>query len=284
MRVGCVRYTARMPATHSHSLRIVVLGSGSSGNAIAVTDGVTSVLIDCGFSARETARRMATCGLDAASTAALLLTHEHSDHVRGVEVFSRRHPMPVFASDGTRRAAGLDRAVADPRTIECGAEERIGTLRVVAFATSHDAAQPLGFRVESDDGERVGIVTDTGIVTEQAHEALAGCDLLAIESNHDVRMLERGRYPQFLKSRILSHRGHLANAQSADALEQLATDRLRHVIALHRSRENNTEQLVLAELASRLTALGLEVPVTAASQTLPCWAGAPHGTLFAEKD
>ena len=172
--------------------RVVFLGSGSAGNAVAVTDGVTTLLVDCGFSAKETSRRLAMAGLRAEDVSAILVTHEHSDHIRGVEVFQRRHGMALVAcTRGTRRAAGFDALPGDVTTLVPGEETRLGTMSVVAFRTSHDAAEPVGFLIESDCGQRLGLATDTGILTEEAAEALAEVDLLGIESNHDLGMLER---------------------------------------------------------------------------------------------
>lgn len=268
----------------SETLRVVVLGSGSSGNATAITDGTTTVLVDCGFSARETSRRLVACGLDPNSLSALFVTHEHGDHTRGIEVFARRFPMPVYASAGTRGAGRLDLFSEDVRTFSPGDQITVGTLRVQSFRTSHDSAQPSGYRVVARSGQSAGIATDTGVLTPEAAEALAGCELLAIESNHDSDMLDRGPYPYFLKNRIRSDQGHLANHQAGDALEKLAHDRLTHVIAMHRSAPNNTKALVISTLTERLERLGLKVAVTASEQNAPCWAGDGHGTLFGQED
>lgn len=266
------------------SLRVVFLGSGSAGNAIAVTDGETTLLVDCGFSARETARRMASVGLDADRVCALLVTHEHSDHIRGLEVFSRRHACAVYATRGTRRAAGLDAISAEVRTLVPGEMERIGTFSVVPLRTSHDAAEPVGFRIVSDAGERLGIATDTGVLTPEAEEGLRDVDLLGIESNHDLRMLEGGPYPGFLKARIRSDQGHLSNDCAADALECLASDRLRRVFALHRSDTNNSPTLAKRTLVARATALGLNVPVDVALQNSPLDSAPPQSALFVAEE
>lgn len=252
--------------THE-ALRVVVLGSGSAGNSTAVTDGSTTVLIDCGFSARETARRMAASGLDPASVEAILVTHEHSDHIRGIEVFTRRQAPEcrVVASRGTLMCEALQDVAARSEKIAPGEPMQIGGLTMIAFRTSHDAADPIGFRIEGA-GEAVGIATDTGILTPEAREVLLGCDVLALESNHDVDMLENGPYPYFLKRRIRSSQGHLSNPDAADALEALATDSLQQVIAMHRSRTNNTHSLAGRALAARLARIGLAVPVRVAKQ------------------
>jgi phosphoribosyl 1,2-cyclic phosphodiesterase len=256
---------------HAPSLRIVFLGSGSSGNAAAISDGTTTVLLDCGFSAKEVSRRLAGAGISADSVQAILLTHEHSDHIRGVDVFSRRHApnCRVLASRGTLRSRELARLSAERREVAPGQSVRVGTLEVVAFRTSHDAAQPVGYRISSGD-DSVGVVTDTGVLTEEAIEALTGVRVLGIESNHDLRMLERGPYPAFLKDRIRSARGHLSNADAADALERLASDALEQVFALHRSSTNNTAVLAGTLLRERAKRLGLALPITVASQLNPC--------------
>ena len=266
------------------SLRVVFLGSGSGGNAVAVTDGSTTLLIDCGFSAREVARRMAVAGLDPQSVATILLTHEHSDHLRGVDVFARRHSCSVHATRGTRMAAGLDHLDTEVNTLVPGEPVTIGSLVVVPFRTSHDAAQPVGFRIETTGGEVFGLATDTGVLTDETREALTGVDLLGIESNHDLMMLDNGPYPSYLKRRIRSELGHLSNRDAADALEALISPRLKRVFALHRSDTNNTPSLAKRVLLARLAALDARVPVLVAPQDEPLDSAPAQGALFPEED
>lgn len=271
--------------SHGPAPRLVVLGSGSAGNSYAITDGVTTVLVDCGFSAREVSRRLSLAHLDAASVEAVFVTHEHGDHLRGLEVFCRRHATGamVFASDGTRRASGLDMLAADVASVRAGETVVVGTLEVRAFRTSHDAAEPLGYRVACS-GHAVGIATDTGVITAEALEALMGCEVVGLESNHDLEMLANGPYPPYLKRRIRSEIGHLSNGDAADAIEQLAHDGLRHVVALHRSHTNNTTRLAGARLRARLDRIGLErVPVTVAAQDAICDSEPPQGQLFEDR-
>jgi phosphoribosyl 1,2-cyclic phosphodiesterase len=260
---------------------MVVLGSGSSGNSIAVTNGTTTALVDCGFSARETARRLRMARIDPQSVTAVLVTHEHIDHTSGIDVFCRRHAPSaiVYASAGTRRAARLDEKAAEVVCVQAGEPLRLGTLTVVGFRTSHDAAEPLGFRIEAG-AEVFGIVTDTGVLTVEATEALSGCTALGIECNHDVTMLERGPYPAFLKRRILSKHGHLSNPDAADALEALASDVLTRVFALHRSRTNNTPTLAGVALEERMARIGLRIPVAVAAQDRICDSTPTHPTLL----
>jgi len=268
--------------TSNHPLRVVFLGSGSSGNAAAVTDGTSTVLVDCGFSAREVARRLAFSGIAPSSVAAILVTHEHSDHVAGIDVFARRHAACccVYASAGTDRGLALGAGV-EREVVSCGVPFSVGSLRVTPFRTSHDAAEPLGYRFDKD-AESLGIVTDTGVLTPESLEALQGVTMLGLESNHDVVMLERGPYPAFLKRRIRSHAGHLSNDDAAEALERIASDRLTRVFALHRSRTNNTAALAQKSLTDSVARLGLAVQVTVAAQGDPSDSHPAQGSLFGE--
>jgi phosphoribosyl 1,2-cyclic phosphodiesterase len=251
-------------------LSVAFLGSGSSGNATIVTCGDTTLLVDCGFSARETARRMAAIGVSADAVNALLVTHEHSDHVSGVPVFARRHHVPVFATYRTARAADLAAEPGcDVHALRAGEECVIGEVRVRPFRTSHDAVEPVGYVFTSPGGIRLGIATDLGVLTAEVAEALAGCHIIGIEANHDDAMLANGPYPPFLKRRIASERGHLSNRDASHALELLAHDGLRQVIGLHVSRKNNTPGLARRALAARAAAIGLGCEVDVVAQDRP---------------
>jgi phosphoribosyl 1,2-cyclic phosphodiesterase len=264
------------------ALRVVFLGSGSGGNATVVSDGATTLLIDCGFSAREVVRRLALAGIAASDVRAVLITHEHSDHIRGVEVFQRRHGMaPVASTAATRRVAGFAALTGEWLALTPGEPTRFGTLSVLPFRTSHDAAEPVGFRIESDTGASFGLATDTGCITEETAEALLGVEMLGIESNHDLTMLENGPYPYYLKRRIRSERGHLSNVDACDALSRLASEKLTHVFALHRSNTNNSASIVQRELGARAAALGLPAKVKVAMQADVLDSHPPQGTLFA---
>lgn len=246
---------------------VVSLGSGSAGNCTVVDADGTLMLVDCGFSARETAARLNEAGFDPACVRAILVTHEHSDHVRGIDVFRRRHSpgCAVHATAATLVAAGIDQH-ADTRKVRAGRSFDVGSARVTAFRVSHDAADPVGYRIEVGD-EAFGIATDCGVLTAEAADALAGCTVLGLEFNHDVTMLERGPYPCHLKRRILSAHGHLSNDDASAALETLAHTRLRRVIAMHRSRTNNTAELARAALSGTLKRLGHPAAAEVAAQT-----------------
>lgn len=261
--------TSRPCVTRADGIRASVLGSGSRGNAIAVNNGGRGVLLDCGFSARETLRRLCICDVEASSIEAIVVSHEHSDHVRGVRVLAKRLDVPVYASRGTRRAASLDDVAADVRELRAGEPVVIAGMEVTPFSASHDAAEPLGFRFDVE-GSSLGILTDSGELTREAAEVLAGCGSLGIECNHDVDMLVDGPYPWFLKKRILSSSGHLSNADAASAVAALASDALLHVVALHLSSTNNTGVLASASLTGALARIGHPARVSAATQAAPC--------------
>lgn len=241
-------------------LEVVVLASGSSGNAVLVVADGTAILVDAGLSARSLTRRLAAAGWSPDALAGIVITHEHSDHVRGLEVLTRRHSVPVWATRGTWGRLAL--RTSSGGELCSGSERRIGALSVLPVATSHDAAEPVA--VVLDDGRhRVAVCTDTGTVTRLLAERLAGCDLLCLESNHDTDMLLHGPYPWPLKQRIRSSTGHLGNHQTAEALAELGGPRLRAVVGMHLSEHNNTPGLVAAGLRS---AVGAEIGVAVASR------------------
>lgn len=226
-----------------------MLASGSSGNALVVEADGTAILIDCGVSCRQIETRLRAAGVDIGRLTAVLLTHEHSDHVQGLEVFLRRHPLPVAATDGTAKA--LNGALPDVEVLGSGREVRFGPLSALPFAVSHDAREPVGFVVEHA-GRRVGLFTDSGVATALAVERLSGCEVLLLESNHDLDMLHLGPYPWALKQRIASRTGHLSNEQARRLLDRLVHSRLQLVVGMHLSRQNNLPELVRRELGQVL--------------------------------
>jgi phosphoribosyl 1,2-cyclic phosphodiesterase len=239
-------------------LRLSILASGSSGNATVVEIDGTRVLVDCGISLRQLEKRLREVGLDVDGLDAVIVSHEHDDHIRGLEVLLRRHPLPVLASEGT--AGALRRVPAVEGSMRAGRAMRIGGLEILPVATSHDAREPVGF-VFSHRGTRVALVTDTGTVTEPLAEQLVACNGLLLEANHDADLLRYGPYPWALKRRIASNTGHLSNGQARAALERLAHDGLELVVAMHLSQENNRPDLAGQEMARPLAGSHVRVEV-----------------------
>ncbi len=235
-----------------YNLAICMLASGSKGNATYISSGDTSILIDAGLSGIELQRRLASRNLDPEYLDAIIVTHEHSDHVQGVGVLSRRFKLPVYINQKTRKAStGLGKLY-DTNSIECGKTFHIRDLTVHPFSISHDAEDPVGFTI-GQNGTSIAIATDLGIATSMVKEHLKHCSLLILEANHDPKMLETGPYPWPLKQRIKGRTGHLSNTSSKILLEELQHDNLQHVILAHLSETNNTPQLAFAEVAKALT-------------------------------
>jgi phosphoribosyl 1,2-cyclic phosphodiesterase len=235
-------------------MRFASLGSGSEGNGLVVESGGTRVLIDCGFGIRGTEKRLARLGLLPSSLTAILVTHEHSDHVGGVPAFASTHRIPVWATFGTydavaKRFKGMAHVHRfdshDPSTI------KIGALEITPVPVPHDAREPVQY-VLDDGAHRIGVLTDIGESTSHVEACFSGCDALVLECNHDLEMLENGDYPYPLKQRIRGRLGHLHNEAAAQILGRIDTSRLKHVIAAHLSQQNNTEELARAALSAAL--------------------------------
>lgn len=226
-------------------MQFCVLASGSKGNCTYISSGTTAILVDAGLSGIEIERRLASIGVGLQAIDAIILTHEHRDHIAAVPVLSRRTRLPVFANPHTFEAAGtnLDR-LHSRREFDTGTAFTINGLEIHPFSISHDAADPVGFTV-SDGAMTIGYCTDTGKVTRLMRHRLSGCNGLILESNHDVTMLMAGRYPPYLKQRIRSSIGHLANDEAGGFLQELRHDDLRHVVLAHLSESNNQPDLAL---------------------------------------
>lgn len=224
-------------------MRFCVLGSGSKGNATYVESGRTRILIDAGFSGKEIQRRLQEIDVDAASLSAIIITHEHTDHIRGVSPLCRKYKITVFGNDATLQGAGKAFAsIADVRTFSNGTAFAFQDILVHPYSISHDAADPVGF-VVSNERCSIGYCTDTGIVSRLMRHRLADCNALVLESNHDPEMLRNGPYPLYLQQRVRSKTGHLANGEAADFLREIMHDGLEHVVLAHISEKNNTPEL-----------------------------------------
>lgn len=233
-------------------LRIHVLAGGSKGNASLVENTATGegILIDCGICKRDVLSRSAEAGFDLGKLKAVLVTHEHSDHTKGLKVLYRELAkrgleVPLFVNQATyANSKPIQEAAQFTEVVGLDAESQLSLagIQVFAFRTSHDAACSFGFRLWAEN-DVLGFMTDTGVVTGAAHEALQGCRILALEANHDPAMLKNGPYPRALQERVSSEHGHLSNGQASEELKSLLHPGLEEVIAMHISENNNTYRM-----------------------------------------
>ena len=234
------------------ALQFAYLGSGSKGNAALIESAGTRVLLDCGFSARETESRLQMLGVDGDQLDAIIVTHEHSDHIGGVGVVARKWGLPVWLTDGTYRVTRSQ--LGDLPAIELvNPHEKfvIGDLEIEPYPVPHDAREPVQYVLGNGD-RRLGILTDAGSVTAHMETVLGCCDALVIECNHDRKMLAQGSYPPALKARVSGDYGHLDNDAAAQLLTRIDTGELQHVVAAHLSEKNNLESLACLALANAL--------------------------------
>jgi phosphoribosyl 1,2-cyclic phosphodiesterase len=231
------------------TLRFTSLGSGSSGNALVVESGATRVMMDCGFATSETRLRLERVGLAPSDIAAIVVTHEHDDHLGGVARFARRFAIPVYLTRGTAQWLPPDFPAVLVRFIDSHTPFAVDALQVEPFPVPHDAREPVQYAF-SDGAVRLGVVTDLGCITQHVVEKLSGCEALVIECNHDLDMLMSGPYPPSLKQRVSGRFGHLDNNAARHLVESLDCSHLRHLIAAHLSKQNNTPALAVAALAA----------------------------------
>ena len=237
------------------------MASGSSGNCLAVSDGTTHILIDAGISARRITTALKGLGIDPGTLAAVLVTHEHSDHIAGLATLTKQIPVPIYTAGPTGRQlcyriAGLQDRV---HGFQPGETFSIGGLEIGTFPTQHDCACPVGYSVTDRHGVKMALATDLGVVTQAVREGIQGASLLVAEANYDVETLRWGSYPPFLKERILSDRGHLSN-EMGGALALFAVEQgARNIVLGHLSKENNTPGLAYAAVEQTLTGGGVRV-------------------------
>lgn len=231
-------------------MRFASLGSGSRGNALLVEADGTRLLIDCGFGPRELGKRLARLGVDVGDIDAILVTHEHSDHVGGVARCAGRHGIAVYATAGTC-AAAVGLADLPVRRIDSHRCFAVGGLEVHPYPVPHDAREPVQF-VFADGRHRLGVLTDAGHITPHMVSMLAACDAIVLECNHDSEMLARGSYPWPLKQRIAGRFGHLDNDAAAGLLRQVDVRRLQHIVCAHLSEQNNRPALAVAAVSLAL--------------------------------
>ncbi len=234
-------------------MQFASLGSGSKGNATLVRAADTLVMIDCGFSLRETIRRMARLQVDPQQLDAILVTHEHADHSSGVAALSRKFHIPVYLTHGTFSTGRCDGSY-DQRLFNCEDNFTIGSLSIKAVAVPHDAVEPCQYRL-SWSGYTLGILTDLGSITPHVIDNFRGCHSLLLEFNHDLAMLLEGPYPPHLKRRVGGDWGHLNNQQAAELLRQIDCAALCHLVVAHISEKNNSRERAQSALLSVLDSL-----------------------------
>lgn len=238
--------------------RFCSLFSSSSGNCTYIGSADGGVLIDTGVSAKQINLKLDCIGVSPADINAIFITHEHSDHVRGLRVFATKHNIPVYATQGTIDALkssgvvteGMEINPIDSSGISCGGQ------LIVPFKTSHDSAESCGYVVTASDERKIAVATDTGIVTDEMLNIVRGCDLVLAESNHDVGMLRNGNYPYMLKRRILSEKGHLSNIDCSKFVTELVKSGTTRIVLGHLSKENNIPELAYQTTKSALDCEG----------------------------
>lgn len=231
-------------------MRFCSIGSGSKGNGTLIQKGETCILIDDGFTLKEFENRLAQKGLTPLNLSAVLITHEHSDHIKGVGPLARKYRIPVYCSHGTAQHEGLG-VIPSLKVIDSHTDFNIGDLTVSPVVVPHDAREPTQF-VVSDGDFNVGVLTDLGSFTPYILEKYRCCHGLLIETNHDVAMLRRGPYPPKLKVRVEGQLGHLNNEQAADFLSRIQQEQLQYVVATHISEQNNQADLAIQNICSAL--------------------------------
>ena len=238
-------------------MELYSIASGSSGNCICVGTDSCHVLIDAGISGKRIENGLNAAGLKAGEMQGILITHEHIDHIAGLGVLARRYGLSLYATAGTieaimriRSVGKIDRSLF--HEIQPGVDFTVGELTVGPVAVSHDAAAPVAYRL-SHAGQSVAVMTDLGVYDDRIIEKLRGLDALLLEANHDVHMLQAGRYPYPLKQRILGKRGHLSNELSGRLLGEVLHDQFKAVILGHLSEENNYPELAYETVRLEVT-------------------------------
>ncbi len=250
-------------------MRFFSIASGSKGNCVCAVSGSTAILIDAGVAAKTVKSALLSAGVAIDSVKGIFLTHEHSDHIKGLSCVASAVNAPVYANMATLEAVCAKGSYARGCSfyeLPTGKEADLGTLSVTSFKSSHDAAESVGYII-SDGKEKIAVCTDTGRITKEIADSIYGARLVYIESNHDEKMLVEGAYPPILKDRILSSRGHLSNCECGCACRTLLDGGAEHFILAHLSEENNTPRLALNTVAGILTAGGAAIGVDYSIET-----------------
>jgi phosphoribosyl 1,2-cyclic phosphodiesterase len=255
------------PYNNSQNIYFSVLASGSSGNSIFVSNNKTKILIDAGLSGIEIEKRLALIGEDPKNIQAIIITHEHIDHIKGAGVLSRRFKIPVYTNKKTLLASeGCLKKPCETNFFESGTPFFVGEMRINPFSISHDAADPCGFTIKTQNS-KLGIATDLGIATSLVKTRLKNCTGLILEANHDPFLLANGSYPWSLKQRIKGRTGHLSNEDARDLLGEVAGKNLKNIVLGHLSKENNCPIKALSIVSQAIKDLNSEL--TNASEEKP---------------
>ncbi|MDF2538264.1 MAG: hypothetical protein K0S76_1285 [Herbinix sp.] len=244
-------------------MKLCSIASGSSGNCVYVGSSTTNLLVDAGISAKRIENGLNGIDITPDTIQGILITHEHSDHISGLGILVRKYHIPVYATYETAIAIRQIKSMGEMpedafHYIKPNEAFQINDICVEPFSTSHDAVNPVCYTMHSE-GQKVGIATDLGKYDDYIVGKLKDAELLFIEANHDVNMLMVGRYPYYLKQRILGDRGHLSNDTSADLISKLINRKLRHILLAHLSKENNYEELAYETVYSELNLRGVSI-------------------------
>ncbi len=239
-------------------MQYAALASGSNGNSYYIANGQDAVLIDVGINTKHMELRMAKLAINPASISAIFITHEHSDHIRGLSVFCKRYQIPVYITAGSYKGSRLHLPDHLVNIILPNAKIEIGTLQVYGIPKYHDAQEPCSFLV-SNGTYNIGVLTDLGRACDNVKHVIKHADVLLLEANYDEEMLEKGRYSFYLKNRIRSGWGHISNKLSLDVFLENRTQRLQHLILSHLSGQNNTVELVHETFAPHCAAIKLSI-------------------------
>ncbi|WP_108672252.1 MBL fold metallo-hydrolase [Peribacillus acanthi] len=243
------------------SLHFSVLASGSTGNAFYVETEEHSILVDAGLSGKQMDLLFQQINRDPSKLSAILVTHEHSDHIKGLGILARKYNLPIYANEKTWAAmeSGIGQISTDQKFVfDMETVQSFGDLDIESFGVSHDAAEPM-FYVFHHQGKKVVQITDTGYVSDRMKGIISNADAYIFESNHDVQMLRMGRYPWSVKRRILSDVGHVSNEDAAIAMSEVAGDRTKRIYLAHLSLDNNMKDLARMSVAQTLEAQGIRV-------------------------
>ena len=253
------------------AVQLTILGSGSSGNCAYLETGETRLLIDAGFSARQTRRRLAAIGRAPEGLDGILITHEHSDHINGLATLCNQTNVPIYCNRDTKEAIEIQlKRRFECRIFETRKSFEIGDVLVESFDIPHDAVDPVGYLLRTPDGN-IGFLTDLGHATKSVLERVRAANVLVLETNHDLKMLQESSRPWSLKQRIAGRHGHLSNGDAADAAEKIMSTDLRHLYLGHLSRECNKPELARRVIVERMQKIGAKhVTVELTAQHTAC--------------